>query len=89
MESVMPAVTREAILRKQANRKSKKDIERELKIKELGGEVIDIKYGEPLTREDTDKRVEYMYDLMYPSRLLPPAEKLGRPTKYDNAQERS
>ena len=64
----MPVSTPEAIQRKEDNRKSKKDIAREDKIKNLGGKPLSITYGQPLTTKEREYRTEYLYDLMYPQR---------------------
>lgn len=64
----MPAKTPEAVERKVNNRKSKKDIGREVKIAELGGTALSVVYGKPLEESVRKKRIEYLYDLMYPER---------------------
>ncbi len=51
------------------NRKSKRDIAREEKIKELGGEAILVTYGKPLTDKLRQDRMEYLWDLLYPDRF--------------------
>lgn len=74
----MPAKTPEALERKKNNRLSKKDLGKEVKIRELGGTPITIEYGCPLSTKEREVRTEYLYDLLYPSRK----EMKTRPDKY-------
>ena len=71
----MPATTERAVKKKLDNRKSKKDIGRESKIRELGGIAIKVDYGKPLSDEERTSRLDYLYDLMYPKRKLTKASK--------------
>lgn len=61
-------VSRGAKLKKLTNKKSKRDIEREERIVELGGRPIEVTYGVPLSEEDRDKRINIELDLKYPNR---------------------
>jgi hypothetical protein len=65
---IVPAKTPEAIERKINNRKSKKDMGKEIKIAELGGTPIAVQYGEPLEETVRKERTDYLFDLMYPKR---------------------
>lgn len=63
----MPAVTETAIQRKLLNRKSRRDIEREVEIDLRGGEAIEIIYGVPLSAEQRKERMEYALLCLRPS----------------------
>lgn len=63
----MPAVTETAIQRKLLNRKSRRDIEREVEIALRGGEAIEIIYGVPLSDEKRKERMEYALLCLRPS----------------------
>ena len=63
----MPAVTETAIQRKLLNRKSRRDIEREVEIALRGGEPIEILYGVPLSEEQRKERMEYASLCLRPS----------------------
>ena len=89
----MTATSPEAIERKQNNKQSKKDIEREDKIKGLGGTPIEITYGTPLTTDSRQQRINHLYDLMYPRRGLKTkhtdqGRKVGRPRIYTDEQRK-
>jgi len=59
----MPARTPLSILRKKLNRQSQRDILREIRIKEKGGEIIDIFYGCPLEDEVRLSRIKLEKEL--------------------------
>lgn len=59
----MPARTLQSILRKKRNRQSQRDILREIRIKEKGGESIDIFYGCPLEDEVRLSRIKLEKEL--------------------------
>lgn len=61
-------VTKEAKDKKLKNRRSKRDIEREKQIQEMGGEPLSIEYGEELTQTERMARMEVWRDLKYPDR---------------------
>lgn len=63
----MPAVTETAIQRKLLNRKSKRDIEREVEISLRGGQSIEVLYGVPLSDEQRRERIEYAALCLRPS----------------------
>lgn len=50
------------------NRMSKRDIEREVRIENLGGKPIEIRYGVPLSEDQRKDRLEVEWDLKYPKR---------------------
>lgn len=61
-------VSQEAKQRKLRNKASKRDVERELRIEDLGGKPIEIPYGVPLTKEQRRERLEIEWDIKYPNR---------------------
>ena len=61
-------LSRQAKERKLLNKKSKRDIEREVRIKQLGGVPITVEYGFPLPERERLKRVELEIDLKWPNR---------------------
>lgn len=61
----MPAVTATAKLAKLNNRKSKRDIEREIRIAQKGGVPIEVFYGRPLSDEERQERVKIEHELRY------------------------
>jgi hypothetical protein len=61
-------VSEKAKRQKQLNRKSKRDIEREVRIESMGGTPIQIEYGSPLSDFIREKRLEVEWDLKYPKR---------------------
>lgn len=61
-------VSVQAKRQKQLNRKSKRDIEREVRIANMGGTPIEVQYGKPLTDFIREKRTEVEWDLKYPKR---------------------
>jgi hypothetical protein len=61
-------VSREAKLTKLRNKMSKRDIEREVRIENLGGEPLEILYGKPLSEAERKARQELEWDLKYPKR---------------------
>lgn len=61
-------VSREVKDKKIRNKKSKRDMEREDKIAELGGESIPVYYGYPLPDSRREERMNLLFDLMYPER---------------------
>jgi hypothetical protein len=61
-------VSAQAKRQKQLNRKSKRDIEREVRIANMGGTPIEVQYGKPLTDFIRVKRSEVEWDLKYPKR---------------------
>jgi hypothetical protein len=63
----MAATTALAKLTKLNNRKSKRDIQRELRIAQKGGQPIDVFYGSPLNDEDREERVKLEIELRYPT----------------------
>lgn len=63
----MAATTALAKLTKLNNRKSKRDIQRELRIAQKGGQSIDVFYGKPLSDEDREERVKLEIELRYPT----------------------
>jgi hypothetical protein len=63
----MAATTALAKLTKLNNRKSKRDIQRELRIALKGGQAIDVFYGKPLNDEDREERVKLEIELKYPT----------------------
>lgn len=67
-ETLWQRVSQEAKLTKLRNKKSKRDIEREVRIKELGGNPIEVFYGQPLTETQRLKRQEVEWSLKYPKR---------------------
>lgn len=62
----MAATTAIAKLTKLNNRKSKRDIEREIRIAQSGGQSIDIFYGKPLNDDDREERIKLEHELKYP-----------------------
>lgn len=62
----MAATTALAKLTKLNNRKSKRDIQRELRIAQKGGQAIHVFYGKPLNDEDREERIKLELDLRYP-----------------------
>lgn len=67
-ETLWQRVSQDAKLTKLRNKKSKRDIEREVRIKELGGKPIEVLYGQPLTDTQRLKRQEVEWSLKYPNR---------------------
>lgn len=61
-------VSLQAIQTKLRNKMSKRDIERELRIKNLGGNSLEVQYGIPLKEEERKVRLELEWDLKYPKR---------------------
>ena len=61
-------LSRQAKDTKLTNRKSKRDIAREERIGNLGGETLEITYGVPLSDDERQTRLEVEYDLKYPNR---------------------
>lgn len=61
-------VSQQAKLKKFLNKKSKRDIEREIRIAKLGGSPIEIEYGKPLEEDLRQQRKELEWDLKYPKR---------------------
>jgi hypothetical protein len=61
------------------NRKSKRDIIRENKIKEAGGEPVVVVYGKPLSDKIRQERMEYFWNLLYPDRLKAKPRRGKRP----------
>ena len=61
-------VSQQAKIKKVQNKKSKRDIEREERIQNLGGSPIEVTYGEPLSEEVRLLRKELEWDLKYPNR---------------------
>lgn len=53
----MPATTLTAKVTKINNRKSKRDIEREIRIQQKGGEPIEVMYGCPLDEQTRQRRI--------------------------------
>ena len=62
----MAATTTTAKLAKLNNRKSKRDIEREIRIAQKGGQPIEVFYGQPLHDEDRARRIQLEMELRYP-----------------------
>lgn len=54
--------------KKYQNKKSKRDITREIRIKELGGDPVEVVYGHPLQENIREERIEYELTLRYPNR---------------------
>lgn len=63
----MVATTALAKITKLNNRKSRRDIERELRIAQKGGQVIDVFYGQPLNDADRKERIKLENELNYPT----------------------
>lgn len=61
-------VSQQAKLKKLYNKMSKRDIEREVRIEQLGGKPIEVMYGKPLSAEERKARLELEWDLKYPKR---------------------
>lgn len=61
-------VSAQALEVKRVNKLSKRDIEREIRIEQLGGKPIEVLYGKPLTEELRKARLEIEWDLKYPKR---------------------
>jgi hypothetical protein len=61
-------VSQEAKLNKLRKRMSQRDIERELRIAELGGNSVEVFFGSPLSEEVRKLRKEVEWDLKYPKR---------------------
>lgn len=83
----MPAKSEQAVQKKNSNRQSKKDIGREQKIASLGGRPIKVEYGSPLDEAVRKERLNYLYDLMYPSRTYYVSSKKPRLTEGEKAQK--
>jgi hypothetical protein len=62
----MAATTATAKLRKRNNRISKRDIEREVRIAQKGGQPIEVFYGKMLHKEDRAERMKVELMLNYP-----------------------
>lgn len=62
-------VSPQAKERKLINKKSKRDILREVRIEELGGKPIEIQYGYPLSDKVRKQRLDYELDLKFPGRI--------------------
>lgn len=62
----MAATTATAKLAKLNNRKSKRDIEREIRIAQKGGQPIEVFYGKMLHEEDRADRIRVELGLNYP-----------------------
>lgn len=73
------SVPREVKDRKINNKKSKRDMVREDKIAELGGERIPVYYGYPLPDERREERMNLLLDLMYPERSTKKPKKKPKP----------
>lgn len=61
-------VSQAAKLTKLRNKMSKRDIEREVRIEELGGKPIEVRYGVPLEEGQRKLRMEIEWDFKYPNR---------------------
>ena len=61
-------VSQAAKLTKLRNKMSKRDIEREVRIEDLGGKPIEVLYGVPLEEVQRKLRMEVEWDLKYPNR---------------------
>ena len=61
-------VSQQAKTKKLHNKMSKRDIEREVRIEALGGSTIEVLYGKPLSEEVRKNRMEFEWDLKYPTR---------------------
>jgi len=84
-------VTEQAKKKKLTNKKSKRDIEREVRIQELGGTPIQVEYGKPLSDFIRGKRLEVEWDLKYPERKEKKRvdkEKLKSLKKYNRSGSR-
>ena len=84
-------VSEKAKRQKQLNRKSKRDIEREVRIKDMGGTPIEVQYGHPLSDFIREKRLEVEWDLKYPKRKEKKAldkEKLKALKQYNRTGSR-
>jgi hypothetical protein len=67
-ETLWERVSKQAKERKLLNKKSKRDIEREARIAQLGGTPIVVEYGFPLQDRERLKRIELETDLKWPNR---------------------
>jgi hypothetical protein len=63
-------LSQEAKLNKLNNKKSKRDIAREVRVAELGGTPVEVTYGVPLSDEERETRMTVEWDLKYPKRHM-------------------
>jgi hypothetical protein len=84
-------VSAQAKLKKLHNKMSKRDIEREVRIENLGGKPIEVMYGIPLSEEARKVRMELEWDLKYPQRKVKkiPAPRPSRGFKVRKGKSRS
>jgi hypothetical protein len=84
-------VSHAAKLTKLRNKMSKRDIERELRIEELGGKPIEICYGVPLGEDQRKLRMEIEWDFKYPNRKdkKTPIVRKPKPFSYTTGSKRS
>jgi hypothetical protein len=78
-------VSQAAKLTKLRNKASKRDIEREVRIEELGGKLIEVRYGVPLDESQRKIRMELEWDLKYPSRKDKNVPAVRNPKPFSHA----
>jgi hypothetical protein len=84
-------VSQAAKLTKLRNKMSKRDIEREVRIEELGGKPIEVRYGVPLSEDQRKIRMEIEWDFKYPNRKdkKPIVVRKPKPFSYATGSDRS